>query len=168
MLHGNSRLVAMMWMLKDSDADSYWFPTWDYNFFTSLLSSDQRSDCGWFTTRYQFSPITSRTTTYVLFVFWCFFFFFGEFLLLVLFNFNTISDTIPSSYFLSTKNHVIFWLNVEGKLGEVIMIYICIFSFCSMNFLLRLDIDCSYNRVYRQGAVDAIFSNSIFALVQFH
>jgi hypothetical protein len=111
--------------------------------------------------------LLERQLMYSLF-FDAFFFFFGEFLLLVLFNFNTISDTIPSSYFLSTKNHVIFWLNVEGKLGEVIMIYICIFSFCSLNFLLRLDIDCSYNRVYRQGGVDAIFSNSIFALVQFH
>jgi hypothetical protein len=111
--------------------------------------------------------LLERQLMYSLF-FDAFFFFFGEFLLLVLFNFNTISDTIPSSYFLSTKNHVIFWLNVEGKLGEVIMIYICIFSFCSLNFLLRLDIDCSYNRVYRQGGVDAIFSNSIFVLVQFH
>jgi hypothetical protein len=58
--------------------------------------------------RFQFTSVTSRSTTYVLFLFWCFFFFFGEFLLLMMFNFNTISDLIPSHFFIATKSHMIF------------------------------------------------------------
>lgn len=154
--------VTMMWMLKDSDANGYY----SLKLWKDIQTYTQSKFGGRFSTRYQFSPITSRTTTYILFVFWCFFFFFGEFLLLVLFNFNTISDTIPSSYFISTKNHVVFWLNVEGRLGEIVMIYICIFSFCSLNFLLRLDLDSSYHRFYREEGLDILFSLFIFMVFQ--
>jgi hypothetical protein len=59
--------------------------------------------------RFQYTVITSRTTIYLLFSFWCFFFFFGESLLLITFNFNTLSDLIPSSFFMIFKAHIIFF-----------------------------------------------------------
>jgi hypothetical protein len=108
--------------------------------------------------RFQFTIITSRTTTYVLFIFWCFFFFFGEFLLLIMFNFNTVSDLIPSHFFISTKNHVIFWLNNgSAKLSESIMIYIIFLSLCSFNFLLRLDLNFSPTYLRSELNSDLVF-----------
>lgn len=108
--------------------------------------------------RFQFTIITSRSTVYVLFLFWCFFFFFGEILLLVMFNFNTISDLIPSHFFLSTKNHVVFWLNNgSAKLSEVIMFYIIFLSLCSFNYLLRLDLFTSYGVFRSESNYDIIF-----------
>lgn len=108
--------------------------------------------------RFQFTVITSRTTTYILFIFWCFFFFFGEILLLVMFNFNTISDLIPSHYFFSTKNHIIFLLdNSSTKLSEVIMFYIVFLSLCSFNFLLRLDLPISLNYERSELTLDTVF-----------
>lgn len=117
------------------------------------------SDVNWRTLlRFQFTVITSRTTTYVLFIFWCFFFFFGEFLLLIMFNFNTVSDLIPSHFFISTKNHVIFWLNNgSAKLSESIMVYIIFLSLCSFNFLLRLDLSFSPTYLRSELNSDLVF-----------
>ena len=108
--------------------------------------------------RFQFTIITSRTTTYILFIFWCFFFFFGEILLLIMFNFNTVSDLIPSHYFISTKNHVIFLLdNSSTKLSEVIMFYIIFLSLCSFNFLLRIDLPIASDYERLELNSDALF-----------
>lgn len=75
-----------------------------------------------------------------------------------MFNFNTISDLIPSHFFLSTKNHVIFWLNNGStKLSEVIMFYIVFLSLCSFNYLLRLDLITSYKLVRSELNYDTIF-----------
>ena len=127
---------------------SYWYANFKSSFqlLTSFFNQSLSfENLNWrMLYRFQFTVITSRTTTYVLFIFWCFFFFFGEFLLLIMFNFNTVSDLIPSHFFVSTKNHVIFWLNnSSAKLGESIMLYIIFLSLCSFNFLLRLDLNFS-------------------------
>jgi hypothetical protein len=114
--------------------------------------------------RFQFTVITSRTTTYVLFTFWCFFFFFGEILLLIMFNFNTVSDIIPSHFFISTKNHVIFGMNnSSSKLSETIMYYIIFLTLCSFNFLLRLDYNTFYNYTRTELNSDLIFVSLFIA-----
>jgi len=119
--------------------------------------------------RFQFTIITSRTTTYLLFTFWCFFFFFGEILLLVMFNFNTLSDVIPSHFFISTKNHVIFWLNnSSSKLSEVIMFYIVFLSLCSFNFLFRLDLSLNYTYFRAESSSDLIFIGSLLFFINYH
>jgi hypothetical protein len=116
--------------------------------------------------RFQFTIITSRSTTYVLFIFWCFFFFFGEFLLLIMFNFNTISDIIPSHYFITTKNHMIFWLdNSSTRLGETIMFYILFLSLCSFNFLLKCDLNISYEYSRLELNKDLIFISLLFCFL---
>lgn len=108
--------------------------------------------------RFQFTIITSRTTTYVLFTFWCFFFFFGEFLLLIMFNFNTLSDLIPSHFFISTKSHAIFWLdNGSTRLNETIMFYIVFLSLCAFNLLFRLDLNFFYEYGRFEVNADLIF-----------
>lgn len=95
--------------------------------------------------RFQFTAVTSRTTVYLLFVFWTFFFFFGEFLLLILFNYSTLSDLIFSSSFFLLKSHVIFNLQAGSVyLSNWLMFYIIFFTFCSFYFLVTLKYNFNY------------------------
>jgi hypothetical protein len=95
--------------------------------------------------RFQYTIITCRTTIYLLFTFWLFFFFFGESLLLILFNFSTIADSISSNYFIFFKNHTIFSLNqASSYLSNTIMFYIIFFTSCSFIFLLNMRYNFNY------------------------
>lgn len=79
-----------------------------------------------------------------------------------MFNFNTVSDLIPSHYFISTKNHVIFLMdNSSAKLSEVIMFYIVFLSLCSFNFLLRLDLPINLNYERLELNSDTLFFAAI-------
>lgn len=141
---------------------SYWYSDFKKNFqllnsnFMGLYSFKLYRSLNLY--RFQFTSITSRSTTYLLFSFWCFFFFFGEILLLILFNYNTLSDAVPSYYFFNTKSHVIFWLNSSSsKLSTTIMFYILFLSSCSFKFLLRLDLFHTYNSLSQEVGCDLIF-----------
>lgn len=108
--------------------------------------------------RFQYTVITSRTTIYLLFSFWCFFFFFGESLLLIAFNFNTLSDLIPSSFFMTLKSHVIFFLNNGNMfLGDIIFFYIIFFTTSAFLFLLNLRYMSSYRYFTNLWCFDVIF-----------
>jgi hypothetical protein len=129
---------------------SYWYANFHLNLqllFNKNLKDKSYSELALkMLHRFQFTSITSRTTTYILFTFWCFFFFFGEFLLLIMFNFNTLSDLVPSHFFISTKSHVIFNLNNgSNRLSEVIMFYIFFLTLCAFNFLLKPDSNFFYS-----------------------
>lgn len=89
--------------------------------------------------RFQFSLFTSRPTIYVLFFFWLFFLFCGEFLLLITFNYQTTTDLIPSTFFLLFKQHIPFFLdNTNQFLNETIFYFILFFSMTAFLFLLNL------------------------------
>lgn len=107
---------------------------------------------------FQFAPTSSRTTSYLLFSFWCFFTFFGEMLLLVLFNFNTLVDSIPSSYFYGTKNHTVFLLNSSSKmLTDTILFYILFLTTCAFSFLVRVDLLEKYCVMGYESRYDFVF-----------
>ena len=109
-------------------------------------------------TRFQFSIITSRPTIYVLFLFWCFFFFSGELLLLLTFNYNSLSDLIPSSHFLLIKTHVIFFTTTSGQyLGETIFMYILFFTTAAVKFLLNLRYTFDYQYLKYSSHWDLAF-----------
>ena len=92
-----------------------------------------------FGVRFQFTTMTSRPTVYVLFGVWSFIFFFGEILLLLVFNFQTLTDLIPSHFFMTTKNHVVFLLdNGSDFLATRIFELILFFTTCAVLFLLNL------------------------------
>ena len=117
--------------------------------------------------QFQFTIITSRTTIYVLFLFWCFFFFFGEFLLLITFNMNTLNDLIPSNYFTFFKTHTIFLLdNNNNYLTEVIMFYILFFTTSSFLFLFNLKYTFIYESFYHQLILDIVFFVIVLLLFQ--
>jgi hypothetical protein len=107
---------------------------------------------------FQFTIITSRITTYVLFIFWCFFYFFGESLLLMTFNFNNLNDLIPSSFFTYLKTHMIFLTsNSNSYLNTTIMYYIIFFTTSALLFLLNLKHSFSYNFFKHQFLIDLLF-----------
>ena len=112
--------------------------------------------------RFQFTLFTSRSTIYLLFSFWCFFFFFGESLLLLTFNFNTLSDLVPSSFFLLFKSHVVFFLdNGNSLIGQIIMFYILFFTSASFIFLLNLNFNSSQTYFFSTLLLDVLFVLSV-------
>ena len=110
--------------------------------------------------RFQFTTVTSRTTSYFLFSFWCFFFFFGEVLLLVTFNFSTPVDTIASSSFFTIKQHTVFYLDtLSTKLLTHVNCYIYFLTSSAFMYLINLNHSYNYN-YFRQA-----YANSIVAFV---
>lgn len=108
--------------------------------------------------RFQFTVMTCRTTVYLLFSFWCFFFFFGELLLLLLFNFATLTDSIPSHYFVNFKVQTTFLtLSASASLGNAIMFYIIFFTLCAFIFLLNLRYTFNYNYFTNLWIFDSLF-----------
>lgn len=96
--------------------------------------------------RFQFTIVTSRLTVYVLFVFWLFFFFFGNSLLAVLLNFTTLTDTIFSSSFTTLKGHAVFSLNSTNSwLSNSIFFYIQVATILATFFLINLRFTFTYN-----------------------
>lgn len=115
--------------------------------------------------RFQFTILTCRTTVYILFAFWLFFFFFGESLLLLVFNYSTLSDTINANYFFSIKNHTIFFLEGSSAfLNNTIMFYITFFSINALLFLINLRYSFNYNYFSNLWILDVIFLFSIMYL----
>lgn len=141
---------------------NYWYANFYHNFqlLTNMLnnSTSQTNIKSLLLHRFQFTIITSRTTIYLLFSFWCFFFFFGEILLLLTFNYNTLTDLIPSNFFMFTKSHVIFLMdNGNAYLNDVIFFYILFFTTCSLLFLLNLRYSFNYQFFQHQFVIDIIF-----------
>ena len=107
--------------------------------------------------RFQHTNLTSRFTIYILASFWCFFFFFGESLLLLTFNFNTLTDLIPSGFFVFTKSHVIFnTLSSSVFVGDAIFFFIVFFTASAIAFLLNLRYSFSYSYSRSTAIIDVL------------
>jgi hypothetical protein len=115
--------------------------------------------------KYQFTALTSRLTSYMLVSFWIFFFFFGESLLLVLFNYSTPIDSIESANFLLIKQHVVFFISSSStKLLHYINFFI---FFLTLNaFLYMMNLVYSYN--YRYFLYSTLNSVLIISLLYFY
>jgi NADH-quinone oxidoreductase subunit L len=112
--------------------------------------------------RFQFTVVTSRLTSYFLLSFWLFFFFYGETLLLVVFNYSTPVDTITSSAFFTIKQHVIFLLTTTPhKLITYINFYIFLLTSCAFCYLINLNYSYNYN-YFRNNSFN---SGLVYALV---
>lgn len=114
--------------------------------------------------RFQFTTITSRSTSYFLFSFWCFFFFFGEILLLVTFNFSTPVDTITSSSFFTIKQHTVFYLDtLSNRLLNHINAYIYFLTTTAFMYLINLNYSYNYN-YFRQSYVNSSIAFFILSI----
>ena len=90
----------------------------------------------------QFTVFTGRSTAYVLFVFWLFFFFWGEYFLLLIYNYSSVVDIIQSTNFLSFKSH----LALESSSTSANLSYLVNFF---IFFLATAVYFISHARVYR-------------------
>ena len=115
--------------------------------------------------RFQHTALTSRPTIYILLTFWCFFFFFGESLLLLTFNYNSLTDLIPSSFFTFIKSHIVFMtLSSNNFLNDSIFFFIIFFSTSAFYLLFNLRYTHSYNYVSHSVQLD-LFIVCVFSLL---
>lgn len=115
--------------------------------------------------RFQFTTITSRSTSYFLFSFWCFFFFFGEILLLITFNFSTPIDTIASSSFFTIKQHTVFYLDtMSSKLLNHINSYIYFLTSSAFMYLINLNYSYNYN-YFKQSYINSTLAFTILVII---
>ena len=143
---------------------SAWYPLYTDSFklITSLLSKSTKFDFKdlktLYTYRFQHTAVTSRPTVYLLFTFWLFFFFFGESLLLITFNYNTLTDLIPSSFFTFVKTHTVFMTHSSNAyLSDIIFFFIVFFTTASMSFLVNLRYTHSENYYRLAFSLELIF-----------
>jgi NADH-quinone oxidoreductase subunit L len=136
---------------------------WNFQYLLTLLNlvntKNFKNASGFLlqTFRFQYSIFTSRTTVYVLFLFWLFFYFLGEFYLLTIFNYVTLTDTINSHFFFLIKNHNIFDLFSNSTfLNAALMFFIIFFTCHALFFLLSLRYSLWYNYMFNTTLFDGI------------
>jgi hypothetical protein len=118
--------------------------------------------------RLQFTTITSRLTSYVLVSFWLFFFFYGETLLLVVFNYSTPIDTITSSSFFTIKQHVVFFITTTpSKLLSYINFYIFFLTSCAFVYLTNLNYIYNYN-YFRLSVINSSLTTTLALVYLFY
>lgn len=139
---------------------SAWSPLYTTS-FSSIVNSVERSVRNsreltrLYTYRLQHTALTSRPTVYILVVFWCFFFFFGESLLLITLNYNTLTDLVPSGFFVFTKSHAIFMTDSSNALlGETIFFFILFFTTSAVAFLFNLKYAYTYSYTRATSIID--------------
>lgn len=97
--------------------------------------------------RFQLTYITARPTVYLLLTMWVFFYTFGDFFYSIIFNFNTLIDTIPSGFFTFTKTHTLFMtFSLNLYLHETLMALIYLLILAALVFLLTLTL--TFNTSY--------------------
>lgn len=107
------------------------------------------------TYRFQHTAITARSTVYLLTCFWLFFFFFGESLLLLTLNYNTLVDLITSSVFSFTKSHVLFMTESSNSfLSDTLFYFISFLASVAFIFLLNLRYVATYNYTFNSTILD--------------
>lgn len=96
--------------------------------------------------RFNLPSLVSRSTTYILFLFWLLFFFFGEFMILLVFNYSNLVDTITSSSFFLIKHHLLYFLvSSPSKLALSINLYIVLLTLLALVYLMLLGNRYSYH-----------------------
>lgn len=104
----------------------------------------------------QNTNVTGRLTVWVLFLFWNFFYFFGEYFLSLIFNLSSISDSVIGSFFFYEKSHFIFNLKSSSQLlSQLINFFIFFFGLSSFLFLISLKFNFAYS--YFKAAANTDF-----------
>ena len=141
-------------------------PSWNFNFNLNFsvnflkINFNSYNFLNLLKFRFQYTAITSRMTSYFLFTFWIFFFFYGESLLLILFNYSTLVDAIQSNSFLLIKQHIVFFLNSNSyKLVFYINFYIYLLT--SLAFIALIN----YNYIYNYKFFKNNYYYSVFLFI---
>jgi hypothetical protein len=141
-----------------------WYPTYTQTFyslinFNGVIRYNHKQIRKLLLYRFQHTALTSRTTVYVLLSFWCLFFFFGDSLLLITLNYNSLIDLIPSSFFVSTKSHIIFMTHSSNVyLGDTIYFFILFFTSTAFFFLTSLRYTFFYSYAHVSTLLDLLIT----------
>ena len=142
-------------------------PNWAFRFKEQLRSINLGTFKNFYY-MFQFTVVTSRLTSYFLFSFWLFFFFFGETLLLFLFNYSSTCDSINSSSFVMIKQHMIFYLlTIPVKLSYHINSYIYFLTSCSFFYMINLSYSYSY-RYISLSSINSFLILSVFTVLSLY
>jgi hypothetical protein len=136
--------------------------------FKNLFIGFEKNWLRFISHKYQYTALTSRLTSYVLLSFWIFFFFYGETLLLVLFNYSTPLDTIVSSNFLVIKQHVVFFISsTSTKLITYINFYIFFFTLSAFFYMINLSFTHTYNYFFYSTLNSVLIIVFVFLYILF-
>ena len=108
--------------------------------------------------RFQFTLVTAQPTVYVLLVMWLFFYSFGDFFFSIMFNYNTLTDVIPSGCFTFIKTHTVYLSESSNVfLSDTIFSYILFMLTSGVLFLLNLRLTFNYNYLKSNYFQEVIF-----------
>lgn len=143
---------------------SFWNYKNFYNFFFFFIKKENFLNILQLNNiRQQFTSITSNLTSIILFNFWIFFFFFGESLLLLLFNYSNLNDTIPGSYFNFFKNFTVFnFFLLSSQLHYSLNFLIFFFFLSAVMFLIKLRYTFIYKYFSFESKLTQIFTICLF------
>ena len=136
---------------------------WSFNFLSLLkvihnfsgVLGTYRNFNSYLLFRFQWTVFTCRPTIYVLFFFWNFFFYFGEFLFMLMLNFCTLSDVIPSSFFNSLNSTSLTQLNINSDdLDDNIFFFILFFTLLALVFIFNFMYESKYKHLDNLFIVD--------------
>ena len=148
-----------------------YFSFWNYSYYANIflfLNSKINKKINVLLSHFfQFSIITSRTTVYILFFFWLFFNFFGEFLILILFNFINVVDSIKSDSFFYLKYHPFFSLNFFSVVLLNNLNFV-IFFFFILSVLFLSDLKRNSEYFYLTNFIIASFAIFLFIFIYFY
>lgn len=118
--------------------------------------------------RFQYTMITARPTVYVLGSMWVFFYTFGDFFFSLMFNYNTLVDTIPSGCFTYLKTHTIFMTESSNVyLSDSLFVFILFLLSSSFLFLVNWRLNFNYNHYRLNFLTDFIFAVLVASLFLF-
>jgi hypothetical protein len=108
--------------------------------------------------RFQLTVLTCRTTVYILFIFWNFFFYFGESLFLLLMSFSALTDSVPGNYFFSFETHTTYFLDSgTAQLTSILLFYIIFFTLSAILYLVNLKYQFNYKYYDNLWYLDLFF-----------
>jgi hypothetical protein len=147
---------------------------WNFNYqniIYNLLNTRSLSVSSWIynhSFKFQYTLLTSRTTVYILFSFWLFFYFIGETYLLIIFNFLNLSDSVSSHFFFVIKNHNIFELSAHSSyLNNILIFFIFFFTTHSIFFLLSLRYSLWYHYIFNTTLLDTLLLGLVLFFFNF-
>ncbi len=87
---------------------------------------------------------------------------------MVLFNYSTIGDVIPSHFFFFIKSHVAFTLDAStSALSSATMYYIALFTTAAVAYLINLKYASLYDYTAAALRIDVILVTVVVLLVLF-
>ncbi len=128
----------------------FWNFDWKIN-FNQIINLNYLNLFNIYTMKYQFTIFTCRTTVYILSVFWLFFYFSGEFLILLLIDYSTLTPIILKNFFLISETNLMILPSLNSTSLHSIFSFFIFFLILN-SFIFLLNLKYSFNYTYNSFA----------------